>query len=108
MIAVDSGFLFALADRNDAWHARAVAAAPSQEEGWITTWAVLTEFSHLAPTVASTLPLYCWIERGGLEVMPLGKEELITAIDWITSAMPGERKDFETYPRPVRRHFRLI
>ena len=47
MIAVDSGFLFALVDSTDPWHARAVAAAPSQEEGWITTWAVLTETCHL-------------------------------------------------------------
>lgn len=47
MIAVDSGFLFALADSTDAWHIRAMAAAPSQEEGWITTWAVLTEACHL-------------------------------------------------------------
>ncbi len=47
MIAVDSGFLFALVDSTDAWHARAVAAAPSLEEGWITTWAVLTETCRL-------------------------------------------------------------
>ena len=47
MIAVDSGFLFALADSTDRWHARAVAAAPSQEEGWVTTWPVLTETCHL-------------------------------------------------------------
>lgn len=47
MIAVDSGFLFALADSTDPWHTRALAAAPTQEEGWITTWAVLTETCHL-------------------------------------------------------------
>jgi uncharacterized protein len=47
MIAVDSGFLFALADSSDPWHDRAVAAAPTQEEGWITTWSVLTETCHL-------------------------------------------------------------
>ncbi len=47
MIAVDTGFLFALLDRSDAWHTRAVAAAPTVEEGWITTWPVLTEATHL-------------------------------------------------------------
>ena len=47
MIAVDTGFLFALLDKSDAWHARAVAVAPTVEEGWITTWPVLTEATHL-------------------------------------------------------------
>ena len=47
MIAIDSGFLFALADRRDAWHRRAMAQAGSAAEGWITTWPVLTETCHL-------------------------------------------------------------
>lgn len=47
MIAVDTGFLYALLDRSDAWHARAVAAMPTVQEGWITTWPVLTEATHL-------------------------------------------------------------
>ena len=47
MIAVDTGFLYALFDKGDAWHTRAVAAAPTVQEGWITTWPVLTEATHL-------------------------------------------------------------
>jgi len=47
MIAVDAGFLYALLDKSDAWHQRAVAAAPTVSEGWITTWPVLTEATHL-------------------------------------------------------------
>ncbi len=47
MIAVDTGFLYALLDKGDAWHQRAAAAAPSAQEGWITTWPVLTEATHL-------------------------------------------------------------
>jgi predicted nucleic acid-binding protein len=47
MIAVDAGFLFALLDKSDAWHARALAAAPTVHEGWITTWPALTEATHL-------------------------------------------------------------
>ena len=47
MIAVDTGFLYALLDKGDAWHQRASAAAPSAQEGWITTWPVLTEATHL-------------------------------------------------------------
>ncbi|MBS0444913.1 MAG: PIN domain-containing protein [Proteobacteria bacterium] len=48
MILVDTGFLYALLDKDDAWHARAVAAADAIEEGWVTTWPVLTEAVHLA------------------------------------------------------------
>jgi predicted nucleic acid-binding protein len=47
MIAIDTGFLFALADRRDAWHQRAIAKAGTADEGWITTWPVLTETCHL-------------------------------------------------------------
>jgi hypothetical protein len=47
MILVDSGFLYALLDRDDAWHDRAVAAIDALQEGWITTWPVLTEAAYL-------------------------------------------------------------
>lgn len=47
MIAVDAGFLFALMDRSDAWHERAKAMAPTADDGWVTTWPVLTEATHL-------------------------------------------------------------
>ncbi len=47
MIAVDSGFLFALVDTSDAWHQRSLAHRGSLEEGWITTWPVLAETCHL-------------------------------------------------------------
>ena len=47
MIALDSGFLYALVDRRDAWHSRAAALAGTAAEGWITTWPVLAEVCHL-------------------------------------------------------------
>ena len=51
MIAVDSGFLFALADQSDAWHRRAVAhVRQSDSESWVSTWPVLTETCHLLST----------------------------------------------------------
>jgi hypothetical protein len=97
----------------------------------LTTWAVLTEFSHLAPTVAATLPLYRWIDKGGLDLLPLGRDELVRAIDWIekyadrpmdladaslvVAAMTTgihtvwtlDRNDFETYRLPGRKRFHL-
>ncbi len=47
MIIADAGFFYALVDRTDAWHRRAVTMLDSQTEGWITTWPVLTEATHL-------------------------------------------------------------
>lgn len=47
MIIADAGFFYALVDRSDAWHARAIGALDTQREGWITTWPVLTEATHL-------------------------------------------------------------
>ncbi len=47
MIAVDAGVFIALADARDKWHARAVARLDTQAEGWVTTWAVLTEATYL-------------------------------------------------------------
>jgi len=47
LIAVDTGFLYALADADDAWHSRARAHEKTAAEGWLTTWPVLTETCHL-------------------------------------------------------------
>ena len=47
MIIADAGFFYALVDRSDTWHRRAVAQLDTQSEGWITTWPVLTEATHL-------------------------------------------------------------
>jgi predicted nucleic acid-binding protein len=47
VIIADAGFFYALADAGDAWHRRATRALQTQDEGWITTWPVLTEATHL-------------------------------------------------------------
>ena len=47
MLIADSGFLYALVDRRDAWHTRAAAQTGTADEGWITTWPVLVEVCHL-------------------------------------------------------------
>jgi hypothetical protein len=47
VIAVDTGAFVALADRSDRWHASAVKALATVEDGWVTTWQVVTEATHL-------------------------------------------------------------
>ena len=73
MIIADAGFFYALIDRRDAWHTRAVAALPTQAQGWITTWPVLTEVGHmLGHSVDRQLAFLQWVERGGVEVTTPG------------------------------------
>ena len=47
MLIADTGFFYALADRSDRHHPRALAVLESINEGLITTWPVLTETTHL-------------------------------------------------------------
>lgn len=71
MIAVDTGFLLALLDAGDAWHARAKAMAGTAAEGWITTWPVLTETCHLVQRELGSLAavaLMLDVADGGLAV----------------------------------------
>lgn len=56
MILVDAGFLYALLDKDDAWHVRAKAATEEIKEKWITTWPVLTEAVHLITRWVGTDP----------------------------------------------------
>lgn len=47
MIAVDTGYLLALIDKKDPHHRRAIAWMTSQQEGWVTTWPVITEAAYM-------------------------------------------------------------
>ena len=79
MIAVDTGFLYALLDKGDAWHQRAAAAAPSAQEGWITTWPVLTEATHLKASrlgARFAQALMAEVAAGGLLVWDIPSELL--------------------------------
>ncbi len=98
----------------------------------ISTWAVLTEFSHLAPSIDAIVRLLRWTIIGGMEVLPLAADELATATDWmeryadrpmdladaslvvaamttgVTAIWTLDRSDFETYRLPNRKRFRLV
>lgn len=132
VLLVDTGPLVALADRRDHAHGRCTEFLKGFRGRLLTTWAVLTEFSHLAPSIAATLPLYRWVEQGGLDILPLARDELVTAIDWIeryadrpmdladaslvvaalktgaSTVWTLDRADFETYRLPGRKRFHLV
>lgn len=132
VLLVDTGPLVAIVNKRDKFHAGCLEYLKNYRGRLLTTWAVLTEFAHMADSIGATLPLYHWIERGGLELMPLGRDELVTAIDWIeryadrpmdladaslvvaalktgsTQIWTLDRDDFETYRLPGRKHFKLV
>jgi predicted nucleic acid-binding protein len=132
VLLVDTGPLVAIVNKRDKFHPGCLEYLKNYRGRLLTTWAVLTEFAHMADSIGATLPLYHWIERGGLELMPLGREELVTAIDWIeryadrpmdladaslvvaalktgsTQIWTLDRDDFETYRLPGRKHFKLV
>ena len=63
MIAVDTGFILALLDADDQHHERALRWEASIDEGWITTWPVMTELCHMvARRLSVTVAVDCMQE----------------------------------------------
>jgi predicted nucleic acid-binding protein len=74
MILADTGFFYALLDRDDAWHARCRAAAAALTEGLITTWPVLTEAVHLVSrwiNVSTATALVAEVAEGDIAIWDL-------------------------------------
>jgi uncharacterized protein len=79
LIAIDTGFLVALLDKRDAWHARAWDMRDTASVGWITTWPVLTECCHLLQRALGTdyvVGLMEDVASGGLQVWQLPEAQL--------------------------------
>ncbi|TXT36292.1 MAG: hypothetical protein FD135_4384 [Comamonadaceae bacterium] len=79
MITVDAGFLFALADADDRWHARALTQMHTVSEGWITTWPALTEATHLLSQrldVSFACALLAEVADGALHVWDIQPQAL--------------------------------
>jgi uncharacterized protein len=79
VIIVDSGFILALLDQRDAWHGRAKAFASSAEEGWITTWPVITESAYLLLTALGpkfAAGLMDDVATGGLRVWEIAAPQV--------------------------------
>lgn len=131
-VLVDTGPLVALADRRDGNHPRCTQWMKRFDGTLVTTWSVLTEASHLVPSVRAALSILRWTERGGLDVLPFGAAELAVATDWmeryadrpmdladaslvvaalqtgVTAVWTLDRNDLETYRLPNRKRFRLV
>jgi len=80
MILTDSGFWIALGNRRDHWHLMARAALERwSDEGFVTTWPVLTEVTHLWVArvgVHQALDFMDAVAQGACTVWPLQDEAL--------------------------------
>lgn len=135
MIAVDTGYFYALADTSDAHHSAALAWQHSISEGWITTWPVLTETCHLlarrlAPAAATDLmrevaegAIQVWnpppsavaeipslMKRYAKLPMDLADASLVLLADHLAHGriLTTDRRDFGTYRWKSRKPFQNL
>ena len=84
MIAVDTGFFYALADVQDRYHADAMLWQSSLQEGWITTWPVVTETTYLLANRLGTECAIDWmreVSSGSIAVWDIPKVQVQTIPD---------------------------
>jgi uncharacterized protein len=98
MLLVDTGYLLALADAADAHHARALEFAHTVEEGWVTTWPVLTETLYLVSQrlhIDCVAPILDDVASGVLAVwdIPAAKASEVKALMKRYRALPMDLAD---------------
>lgn len=82
MILIDTGPIVAFFDKDDRYHAPCIEILKEIREPLVTTWPVLTECFYL-PNFSWEVQdnLWLFIQRGGIEIYPLGKELFIRCRD---------------------------
>jgi uncharacterized protein len=79
---VDAGPLIALFDKSDQCHERALAFVKKNKATLVSTWAVVTEVSHMLDFSTKTqINFLTWINRGGLQIFDLEFYHLIRIIE---------------------------
>jgi len=81
-VLIDSGPLIALFDRSDRYHQDILSFLKSFEGRLVTTWAVLTEVSHMLDfNLQVQIDFLKWIELGAVEVYEITQSDLATIIE---------------------------
>jgi len=81
-ILIDSGPIIALFDANDKYHKEVKTFLKTFHGELITSWAVLTEVSHMLDfNLNVQLDFLKWVELGGLKVYDIGQKELSNIIE---------------------------
>lgn len=78
---IDSGPLIALFDGSDKYHIKVLNFLKSYRGKLITTWAVITEVSHMLDfNLQVQIDFLKWCEFGGVEIYPILQDELSNII----------------------------
>jgi len=81
-ILVDSGPLIALFDKTDTYHLSVLEFLKSFQGKLVTTWAVLTEVSHMLDfNLQAQIDFLKWVEMGGVEVYDISQNKLSHIIE---------------------------
>ena len=84
-ILIDSGPLIALFDKSDKHYTPVLQFLKSFDGKLITTWAVLTEVSHMLDfNLNVQLDFLKWVELGAVEVYDIKQGDLATIIEMMT------------------------
>lgn len=74
---IDSGPLIALFDRSDKYHKIVLDFIKSYKGKLITSWAVITEVSHMLDfNLQVQIDFLKWCELGGIEVYTISQDEI--------------------------------
>jgi predicted nucleic acid-binding protein len=82
---IDSGPLIALFDNGDKYHERVLSFFQHYEGHFITTWAVVTEVTHMLDfNLKVQLDFLKWLELGAIEIYEIKQSDLSTIIPMMT------------------------
>lgn len=74
---IDSGVIIALFDKSDNFHQKSIKFLKTFEGELITSWAVLTEVSHMLDFNQQVqIDFLKWVELGGLKVYDISQKEI--------------------------------
>ena len=74
---IDSGPLIALFDKSDKYHQKVLTFLQSYKGEFITSWAVITEVSHILDfNLQVQIDFLKWIELGGIQLYDIPQYEL--------------------------------
>jgi uncharacterized protein len=74
---IDSGPIIALFDRNDRYHERVIKFLKTYKGELVTSWAVITEVSHMLDfNLQVQIDFLKWIEQGGIKIYDISQNDI--------------------------------
>lgn len=84
-VLIDSGPLIALFDRGDNFHQKVLTFLETFEGELLTTWAVMTEVTHMFDfNLNVQLDFLKWVELGGMTIYDIQQRDLAEIIAMMT------------------------